>query len=62
MASLMLIAALLFAVVALAGNKAEYPALMAICAYAAVVDLLAAGHIDLAAAAHYDGALVILLN
>lgn len=41
--SLMLIAALLFAVVALAGNKAEYPALMAICTYAAVVDLLAAG-------------------
>ncbi|MFQ5489479.1 MAG: YIP1 family protein [Phycisphaerae bacterium] len=42
-ASLMLIAAVLFAVVALAGQKADYSTLMAICTYAAVVDLLAAG-------------------
>ncbi len=41
--SLMLIAALLFAVVALAGNKPEYPTLMAVCVYSAVVDVLAAG-------------------
>ena len=41
--SLMMIAALLFAVVALAGNKAEYAALMAICTYASVAGLVAAG-------------------
>ena len=41
--SLMLIAAMLFAVVALAGNKPDYPMLMAVCVYSAVVDLLAAG-------------------
>lgn len=39
--SLMLIAALLFAAVALAGNKPDYPTLMAVCVYSAVVDLLA---------------------
>ena len=42
-ASVTLIAALLFGVVALAGNKADFPALMAVCVYSAVVDLLAAG-------------------
>ena len=42
-ASLMLIAALLFAAVALAGNKPDYPTLMAVCVYSAVVDLLASG-------------------
>lgn len=41
-ASLALIAALLFAVVALAGTKPEYPTLMAICVYSAVVEVLAA--------------------
>lgn len=38
--SLMLIAAILFAVVALVGNKADYPLLMAICVYAALVEVL----------------------
>lgn len=42
-ASVMLIAALLFVVVASAGNKAEYPTLVAVCVHAAVVDVLAAG-------------------
>ena len=42
-ASVMLIAALLFAVVALAGNKPDYPTLMAVCVYSAVVDVLAHG-------------------
>ncbi|MCP4591998.1 MAG: hypothetical protein GY842_14785 [bacterium] len=41
--SVMLIAAVLFAVVALKGNKPDYPTLMAICVYSAVVDVLAAG-------------------
>jgi hypothetical protein len=41
--SVMLIAALLFAVVAWAGHKAEYPTLVAVCVYSAVVDVLAAG-------------------
>lgn len=41
-ASLMLISALLFAVVALAGNKPDYPTLMAVCVYSAVVNVLAA--------------------
>ncbi len=40
-ASLMLIAAFLFAVVALGGNKPEYPTLMAVCTYSAVVVVLA---------------------
>ncbi len=42
-ASLMLIAALFFAIVALTGSKADYPTLIAVCAYSAVVDVLAAG-------------------
>ena len=42
-ASVMLIAALLFAVVALVGNKPDYPTLTAICVYSAVVDVLASG-------------------
>ncbi|MHC4090693.1 MAG: YIP1 family protein [Planctomycetota bacterium] len=42
-ASLMLIAALLFAVVALTGHKPDYPTLMAVCVYSAVVHVLAAG-------------------
>jgi hypothetical protein len=42
-AGLMLIAALLFAVVALTGNKPDYHTLMAVCVYSAVVDVLAAG-------------------
>ncbi|HUU84756.1 MAG TPA: YIP1 family protein [Phycisphaerae bacterium] len=41
-ASVALIAAILFAVVALTGNKPDYPTLMAVCVYAAVVDVLAA--------------------
>ncbi len=39
--SAMLLAAVLFAVVALAGNKPDYPTLVAVCVYAAVVDVLA---------------------
>lgn len=42
-ATLMLVAAILFAVVALAGNKPDYPTLMAVCVYSAVVDVAAAG-------------------
>ncbi|MFH0980726.1 MAG: YIP1 family protein [Planctomycetota bacterium] len=42
-ASLALIAALLFAVVALVGKKPDYSTLIAICVYSAVVDLLADG-------------------
>jgi len=43
LASVMLIAALLFAAVALTGNKAEYATLLAVCVYAAVIWVLAAG-------------------
>ena len=43
LASAMFIAALLFGVVALVGNKPDYPTLMAVCVYSAVVDVLAAG-------------------
>ncbi len=49
---MMLIAALLFAAVALAGNKPDYPTLMAVCVYSAVVDLLAVG-VRLAAMLNY---------
>jgi hypothetical protein len=42
-ASVMLIAAMLFAVVALVGNKPDYPTLLAVCVYSAVVDVLASG-------------------
>ncbi len=42
LASLMLIAAVLFAAVALAGNKADYATLLAICVYSAVIDVVAA--------------------
>lgn len=38
----MSVAALLFAVVALAGNKPDYPTLMAVCVYSAVLDVAAA--------------------
>jgi hypothetical protein len=41
-AAVLVIAALLFAVVALAGQKADFPTLVALCVYAAVVDVLAA--------------------
>ena len=41
-ATLMSVAAILFAVVALAGNKPDYPTLMAVCVYSAVVDVAAA--------------------
>ena len=40
-ASVMLIAAMWFAVVALTGHKPDYPTLMAICVYSAVIDVLA---------------------
>jgi hypothetical protein len=41
--SILLIAVVLFAVVALAGNKADYQTLLAICVYSAVVQVIAAG-------------------
>ncbi|MCH7703385.1 MAG: YIP1 family protein [Planctomycetes bacterium] len=41
-ATLMLLAAILFAVVALAGNKPDYPTLMAVLVYSAVIDVAAA--------------------
>jgi len=40
-ASLMILAALLFAMVALTGQKPEYAVLIAVCVYSAVVDVLA---------------------
>lgn len=43
LASVMIIASLLYAVVALCGRKPEYHTLMSICVYASVVELLAAG-------------------
>jgi len=51
-ASLMLIAAVLFAAVALTGNKPDYATLMAVCVYSAVVEVLAAG-LRLAMQMHY---------
>jgi len=41
--SVMLIAVVLFAIVALAGNKADYGTLLAICVYSAAVEVMAAG-------------------
>jgi hypothetical protein len=42
-ASVMVIAAVLFAIVALAGNKPDYQTLITICVYSAIIDVLAAG-------------------
>lgn len=43
LASIMVIASLLYAAVALSGRKPEYHTLMSICVYASVVEVLAAG-------------------